>query len=49
LHWRSLAGASFNGNDEFELEITLQGGRKQVQHFRVDVSASPAGGGGKGI
>ena len=43
------SAANFNGSDEFELEITLQGGRKQVQHFRVDVSASPAGGGGKGI
>ena len=40
--------ANFNGNDEFELEITVQGGRKQLQHFRVDVSAGP-GGGGQGI
>jgi hypothetical protein len=37
--------ANFNGSDEFELEITLQGGRKPVQHFRVNVSAGPAGGG----
>ena len=39
---------NFNGSDEFELEITLQGGRKQVQHFRVSVAAGP-GSGGQGI
>jgi hypothetical protein len=44
------SAANFNGSDEFELEITVQGGRKQLQHFRIDVSAAPAaGGGGQGI
>jgi len=42
------SAANFNGSDEFELEIAVQGGRKQLQHFRVDVSAGP-GGGGQGI
>jgi hypothetical protein len=37
----------FSGVDEFELEISLAGGRKQRQHFRVNVSARP--GGGQGI
>jgi hypothetical protein len=37
----------FSGIDEFDLEIGLAGGRKQRQHFRVNVSASP--GGGRGI
>ncbi len=32
------AAADFNGADEFELEIGLAGGRKRLQHFRVDVS-----------
>jgi hypothetical protein len=41
------AAGNFSGSDEFELEITLQGGRKQVQRFRVDVSTSS--GGGQGI
>jgi hypothetical protein len=40
--------ANFNGSDEFELEITPQGGRKQVQHFHVNVAAGQ-GGGGQGI
>jgi hypothetical protein len=34
----------FSGSDEFELEIGLSGGRKQRQHFRVNV-----GGSGQGI
>ena len=37
----------FSGVDEFELEIGLAGGRKQRQHFRVNVSGSP--GSGQGI
>ncbi|MGB6542557.1 MAG: hypothetical protein WBF03_17005 [Xanthobacteraceae bacterium] len=37
----------FSGLDEFELEVSLAGGRKQRQHFRVNVSANP--GGGQGI
>jgi hypothetical protein len=37
----------FRGIDEFELEIALPGGRKQHQHFRVNVSGGP--GGGQGI
>jgi uncharacterized membrane protein len=36
----------FSGIDEFELEIALAG-RKQHQHFRVNVSSGP--GGGQGI
>jgi uncharacterized membrane protein len=39
--------AEFNGTDEFVLEITWPGGRKELQHFRVNVSAHP--GGGQGI
>ncbi len=41
------AAADFNGADEFELEITFVGGRKRLQHFRVDVSTKP--GAGQGI
>ena len=41
------ASGDFNGNDEFELEIALSGGRKQHQHFRVNVSGDA--GGGQGI
>jgi len=36
----------YNGTDEFVLEITWPGGRKELQHFRVNVSAHPAGGQG---
>jgi hypothetical protein len=43
------SAANFNGSDEFQLEITVQGGRKQLQHFRVDVSAGAPSGGGQGI
>jgi uncharacterized membrane protein len=39
--------AEFNGIDEFVLEVTWPGGRKELQHFRVNVSAHP--GGGQGI
>jgi len=41
------AAAGFNGADEFELEIDSGGGRKRLQHFRVDVSTKP--GAGQGI
>jgi hypothetical protein len=40
------AAAEFNGNDEFALEITWPQGRKELQHFRVNVSTSPASGQG---
>ena len=39
--------AEFNGTDEFVLEITWLGGRKELQHFRVRVLANP--GAGQGI
>ena len=35
------AAGDFNGGDEFELEIGFAGGRKRLQHFRVDVSTKP--------
>ncbi len=41
------AAENFNGTDEFELEIGLSGGRKQIQRFRVKVFNNP--GGGQGI
>ena len=41
------AAGAFTGSDEFELEITLQEGRKQLQRFHVNVSSST--GGGQGI
>lgn len=41
------AAEDFNGADEFELEISFAGGRKRLQHFRVDVSSKP--GAGQGI
>lgn len=41
------ATGGFNGADEFELEIGLSGGRKELQRFQVNVSANP--GGGQGI
>ena len=39
--------AEFDGTDEFTLEITWPGGRKELQHFRVKVSGHL--GGGQGI
>lgn len=36
----------FTGADEFQLEITLAGGRKEIQDFRVTVMTNPAGGEG---
>jgi hypothetical protein len=41
------AAGDFNGADEFELEIGFVGGRKRLQHFRVEVSTKP--GAGQGI
>jgi len=37
------AAANFNGADEFELEVTFAGGRKEIQSFRVSIA------GGQGI
>jgi hypothetical protein len=37
------AAADFSGTDEFELEITFAEGRKELQHFRVNVSNNPTG------
>jgi len=36
-----------NAADEFKLEIGFAGGRKRLQHFRVEVSAKA--GAGQGI
>ncbi len=41
------AAGNFTGSDEFQLELTLPGGRKQVQRFHVNVSSNP--GSGQGI
>ncbi len=41
------AAPDFRGADQFELEISFASGRKQVQHFQVNVSNDP--GGGQGI
>jgi hypothetical protein len=40
------AADGFSGADEFALEISFSGGRKQYQHFRVSVSNTPKGGQG---
>lgn len=40
------AAEGFNGSDEFVLEITAPGGRKTLQHIRVNVSDAA---GGRGI
>jgi uncharacterized membrane protein len=40
--YRSAAG--FNGNDEFELEISYPAGRKEIQHIRVNVADNAASG-----
>jgi hypothetical protein len=45
--YRSLD--TYNGADEFVLEISMVGGRKELQHFRVNVSAGAGGSGGSGI
>ena len=41
------AADGFSGGDNFVLEVTLTGGRKQLEHYTVDVSATP--GSGQGI
>jgi hypothetical protein len=41
------ATPNFSGGDEFLLEISWTDGRKQLQHFRVNVSPGP--GSGQGI
>jgi hypothetical protein len=38
------AAAGFNGADDFQLEVTFAGGRKEIQHFQVSVSNAPSGG-----
>jgi hypothetical protein len=40
------AAQNFNGNDEFDLEVSFAAGRKEIQHIRVHVSNDPAGGQG---
>jgi hypothetical protein len=40
------AAADFSGADEFMLEITFTGGRKEMQDFKVSVSNLPNGGQG---
>ena len=40
------AANDFSGTDDFELEIGLSNGRKEIQHIRVNVAASPNGGQG---
>jgi hypothetical protein len=41
------AAPGFSGAAEFELEVSLGGGRKQREHFRVNISDGP--GAGQGI
>jgi len=40
------AAQDFNGADAFDLEISFAGGRKQMQHIRVNVSNDLSGGQG---
>lgn len=40
------AADGFSGFDEFILEISTMGGRKQFQHFRLTVSTGPGSGEG---
>jgi hypothetical protein len=37
------AAPDYNGADVFDLEVTFYGGRKELQHFRVSVSATQNG------
>ncbi|HEX3939663.1 MAG TPA: hypothetical protein VHX43_19355 [Xanthobacteraceae bacterium] len=37
------AAADFSGADEFELEITFTGGRKQIQRFQVSAAGAASG------
>jgi hypothetical protein len=41
------AAENYSGTDQFVLEVSLSGGRKQLQHFQVNVSPNP--GAGQGI
>jgi len=38
------AAPDFNGADEFQLEVTFAGGRKEIQDFKINVSNAPNGG-----
>ena len=40
------AAMEFSGTDEFELEVTVPGGKKHLLHFRAIVSQGPTGGAG---
>jgi hypothetical protein len=40
------AAQDFNGTDQFDLEISFTGGRRQIQRFRVTVSNDVNGGQG---
>ena len=40
------AAQDFNGADTFDVEISSVGGRKQIQHFRVNVANDSSGGQG---
>ena len=40
------AAQDFSGADQFELEVTFSGGRKEIQNFRVSVAGAN---GGQGI
>jgi len=40
------AALGFTGADDFQLEVTFTGGRKEIQHFQVSVSNAPNGGQG---
>ncbi len=40
------AAPNFTGADEFELEVTFAGGRKEIQHFRMTVTSAANGGQG---
>lgn len=37
------AAQDFNGADEFELEVTFSGGRKEIQNFHVSVAGGNSG------
>jgi len=37
------AATDFTGADEFQLEISSAGGRKQIEHFQVSVTTAPGG------
>ena len=37
------AAQDFGGADEFQLEVTFSGGRKEIQNFRVSAAGASAG------